>query len=147
MKTSIFTLFYSSTIILYQYQLLNDIPVRWPSTVDPSGHFHYSYAHIYYILFYFHSLLKRELSNLHDTPPCNKVIIRVMYLTFTSNTELGNLAFFPVFSPFFFFFLFHLQGPKTGVTFETYYVAILCMSATIIIIIKQYQQLLCWTTI
>ena len=40
MKTRIFTLFYPSTL----NTVSNNISIGRPSTVDPSGHFDYSYA-------------------------------------------------------------------------------------------------------
>ena len=43
MKTRIFTLYYSSTF----NTVSNNIPVVWPSNVDPSGYFDHSFAHIY----------------------------------------------------------------------------------------------------
>ena len=81
MKTRICTLFF-----LYYYQHFNtesnNIPVGWPSTLNPSGHFNYSYAHIYWVntenlllrsppwwfSFYFHSYSKITVTQPSDTP-------------------------------------------------------------------------------
>ena len=80
------------------------------STADPSVHFFgYSYANIYLwgsyrgvfvvvespTFIYFQRASEQKEKAPHNTPPVLiDTIIPVMYLTFTSNTELGNLAFF-----------------------------------------------------